>query len=390
MRTAAAVLTALVTLAPAAVHAETRLKGGALLDLGWVSSETGRRYNQHSQGDSQFDPYRMRLFLDAVVSPGLTVFTQAIVHEGAMPVVLDGAYVRWTPWTERDLHVQAGKIPWPVGTFGPRTYSDRNPLIGSPLMYQYHTGLAWDAVPASAEQLIAAAGTGQTGLDYGGGHSYGMVVVDDRWWDFGLAAIGSWQGLEFSLGATQSTPGWPEPNADDTPGHGWLGRIGYMPVPALRAGVSGAYGPWMPQWSEWALPPWGSLRDYAEAMVMGDAALTLGRAEVVAEGYVKSWETIRTGKLRVRGGYVETSAMMPAGWWLAARAEVMRFSDVTPAGGPARPWDDDLDRLELGGGVRVGPGTRLKLAWQRNRFRPFGASERDEDLFAASLSLRLR
>ena len=381
------VVVALALAVPAA--ADVRMTPRALLDVGWVSHETGRLYNRHSQGDSQFDPYRMRLFLDAQVTPQLAVFAQSILHEGAMPIVLDGAYARWTPWAERDLHVQAGKIPWPIGTWGPRTYSDRNRLIGSPLMYQYHTSLPWNAVPWSVDELVSEAGHGQTGLFYGGEHSYGMVVVDDRWWDFGIAALGSTHGLEFSLGATQSSPGWPEPNADDTPGNGYLGRIGLAPVPALRVGVSGAYGPWMPTWSEWAVPPGGSLRDYAESMVMLDASLSLDRLDLQGEGYDKSWETLRTGTLRMRGGYLETSVMMPAGWWLAARAEAMRFGEVTPSNGIPRPWDDDVDRLEIGAGYRLSQDVRAKVAWQRNRLRPPGQEFQDEDMVALALSIKL-
>lgn len=362
----------------------------ALLDLGWVSSEAGRTFNRHTQGDSQFEPYRVRLFLDAEVSPGFTVFLQSIQHEGGhFPIEMDAAYLRWTPWADRDLHVQAGKIPWPVGTWGPRTYSDKNRLIGSPLMFQYHTCLAWDDVARNVDQLVAAAGTGQTGLAYSFGHSYGMTIVDDRWWDVGVVALGSAEGFEFSLGSTMGTPGWPEPNADDTPGNGYLGRVGYSPTPELRFGVSGSIGPWMPTWSEWALAEGASLRDYMETTAMGDAALTLGRIDVQAEGFEKSWETLRTGTLRVRGGYVEASAMMDAGWWLAARAEVMRFSDVTPTSGTPRPWDDDIDRIELGGGYRITQDVRAKLAWQRNRLRPPGAEVRDEDMIALGMSIQL-
>lgn len=365
-------------------------KPRALLDLSWVSNESGRTFNRHTQGDSQFDPYRVRLFLDAEVTPGFTVFLQSIQHEGGhFPIEMDAAYLRWTPWPECDLHVQAGKVPWPVGTWGPRTYSDKNRLIGSPLMYQYHTCLAWDDVPRTIDQLVAAAGTGQSGLAYSFGHSYGMTVVDDRWWDVGVVALGSLHGFEFSLGASQGTPGWPEPNADDTPGSGFLGRVGFSPVPELRVGVSGSYGPWMPTWSEWALAEGASLRDYNESTAMADAALAFGRIDVQAEGYQKSWETIRTGELRMHGGYVEVSAMMDAGWWLAARGEVMRFSDVTPSSGTPRPWDDDIDRLELGAGYRISEDVRAKLVWQRHRIRPPGIDVRDEDMVALGLSVKL-
>src|SRR5439155_15651364 len=111
-------------------------------------------------------------------------FGQIVLHDASGPYV-DGAYVMITPRTERDLHLVAGKIPWLIGTFAPRSYSEHNPLIGKPLMYQHHTTLLWFTVPQNADVLLGAAGTGQEGVGYIGGGARGMAVVDDGYWDTG-------------------------------------------------------------------------------------------------------------------------------------------------------------------------------------------------------------
>jgi hypothetical protein len=281
------VLAAAVALPLRAGATEVRAHG--LLDLSLSSGTEAREQNLLTMGDSNFDPYRMRLFLDANVSPTLDLYVQAIVHEGYASLRADGAYAQWTPWPTRDLHVQAGKIPWPIGTWGPRTYSDKNPLVGMPLMYQYHTSLAWNLPTTSVDQLVASAGTGQYGVVYGSDMGSGMPVVDDRWWDVGVVAIGAARPFEFSAGAIQGSPGWPVTAADDTPGQTTLGRIGVMPASGVRAGVSGAYGTWMPDWFAWQLPAGASLRDYHEWLGMTDLELARGPWELRGEGFLKGW-----------------------------------------------------------------------------------------------------
>jgi hypothetical protein len=155
----------------------TEVRAHGLLDMALSSGAEARALDGLTQGDSNFDPYRVRLFVDASVSPTLDLYLQSIVHEGFAALRADGAYAQWTPWPERDLHLQAGKIPWPIGAWAPRTYSDRNPLVGMPLMYQYHTSLAWNVPATSVDQLVASAGSGQYGVVYG------------RWW---TTAGGTW------------------------------------------------------------------------------------------------------------------------------------------------------------------------------------------------------
>ena len=378
----------LATLALAAPAPATEIHARGLLDMALSSGDEARETTHWTQGDSPYDPYRVHLFLDARVEPTLDLFVQTILHEGAMRVTADGAYAQWTPWPGRDAHLQAGKVPWPIGTWGAREYSDRNPLIGTPLMYQYHSALAWDVPASSVDQLLANAGAGQYGLSYDGTSGSGMPVVDDRWWDVGVVALGAQRPLEYALGVLQGSPGWPVNGTDVTPGQTTLGRLGIVPVAGVRAGVSGAWGNWMPSWFADALPAGRSLREYHEWTALADLELERGRWELRGEGFLKGWETLRTGTLCVRGGYAEGRVALLAGGWLAARAEVMRFADVTGSAGITQPWDDGVDRIEAGGGYRLSRDVQLKATLQRDVTRPFRAPARNADLLALAASIR--
>src|SRR5437764_10157040 len=254
-----AVLTMLVAPALAAAAPEVHVRG--LLDLGLASSNDARRINQLTFAESNFDPYRLRLFLDAKLATGLEVHVQSLFSEGTSTVRADGVYALWTPWENRDLSVEAGKIPWLIGTYSPRTYSDRNWLIGTPLIYQYRTGLVWNVAQTNADALVLEAGHAQ--LAPIAGNTY-LPLIDERWWDTGAAVVGSIRPVEFAAGVTQGSPSWPSPGSDDQPGQTVLGRVGLVPVAGVRLGVSGADGTWMPSWFADIVPAGHSLRDYRE------------------------------------------------------------------------------------------------------------------------------
>ena len=384
--TSTLVLAAALTLTTIAPAAELRARG--ILDMTLSSGTEARVLNGTTQGDSNFDPYKVLLFVDAAVTPTISVYLWMNLHEGVAGLRADGAYAQWTPWLDRDLHVQAGKLPWPIGTWEARGYSNHNPLVGTPLMYQYHTSLTWNMPTTSIDQLVASAGTGQQVLAYGSDVTFGMPVVDVRYWDVGVVALGAKRPFEFSVGTMQGSPGWPVTGHDNTPGQTVLGRVGLLPAPGLRVGVSGAWGTWQPEWFAPLLPSGGSLRDYHEWTAMSDLEISRGRWELHGEGYLKGWQTILTGTLRVGGGYAETRVEVPGGAWIAARWEAMRFSDVHTAAGVTRPWDNDIDRLETGVGYRVSRDVNVKASFQRNVMHGFAEKATVGDLFALATSVR--
>jgi hypothetical protein len=361
-----------------------RLRVRGMLDLAVHNNGHSAEIATYDGTDSPFGSQRLRLFVEGSASANVDVFTQLLLKQDE--VILDGAYALITPWVTRDLHLMAGKIPAPVGAWAPRTYSTRNPLVAPPLMYQYHSSLRWDSTPMSKGALLAAAGTGWAGADYGSGAgSPGMPVVDDYGWDFGVVAVGSVPPLEFSVGTTNSAPSWGSPGEDVNRGKAVLGRVGLAPTAGVRFGVSGAQGSYLGDWVRWAMPAGKDENDYPQTLAMGDLELERGHAELRAEGFANAWETPRVGTLRSKGGYGELRYGFDNGVWLATRAEAIRFDDIT-AGALTRSWDDDVDRLEVGLGYRIARGAAIKADWQRTRLHPLDG-EQTFDLFASQLSL---
>ena len=63
-------------------------------------------------------------------------------------------FLRFRPWLERSLDIQLGRIPPTFGAYARRSYGVANPLIGSPLPYQYLTSLRPDALPETTDDLL--------------------------------------------------------------------------------------------------------------------------------------------------------------------------------------------------------------------------------------------
>jgi hypothetical protein len=360
--------------------ADLRVHG--LLDLVAAQRSDAHDLNRLTRGDSSFDPYGLRVFLESSVTDRVEVFGQVVLRDGATPYV-DGAYLVFTPLAGHDAHLLAGKIPWPIGTFGPRTYSNKNPLVGTPLLYQYHTTLLWYEIVPSADALLATSGSGQYGVNYFGyAEGMGMPIVDDSYWDVGVTAMGSARPFEYSMGVTAGTPGWGSTVKDENSGKTVMGRIGLAPVPGLRFGVSGAFGPYLIEELNAQLAPGQDVNQYWQKLGMVDLEVLAGHAELRAEGAWNTWQTPTVGDLHVTTGYVEVKYALPFGAYAAGRLEGMRFSEIEDSTGEKHPWDSDVTRWEIGAGYRVHRDILAKLVHQRTSLQDI-----DPSLIAAQASI---
>ena len=367
----------------APVHASD-LHIHGLLDLVAAQPSDTYELNRLTRGDSQYDPYGLRLFLDGNVNEHVDVFGQVVLRDGANPYV-DGAYVLFTPFPGYDTHLMAGKIPWPIGTYGPRTYSNKNPLIATPLMYQYHTTLTWWAIPPSADVLIANSGSGQYDIDYFGySMGMGMPVVDDSWWDVGVTAVGSQGPVEYTMGITAGTPGWGNTVEDENTGKTLMGRFGLAPMPGLRFGISGALGPYLIEGLNEELAPHQNVNQFYQRLGMVDLEFATGHLELRAEGAWNTWQTPTVGDLDVATGYVELKYALPFGAFAAGRLDGMRFSDIEDSTGVKHPWDSNIGRWELGAGYRIDRNILAKVVYQHTIME---GRDLDPSLLAAQLSV---
>ena len=383
---ALAVLVALM--APAAAPASD-LKVRGLLDV--VAAPRGDAFegNILTRDDCPFDAYGARVFGDAQVDPRLQVSLQMVLRD-ASSIYVDGAYAIFTPSPQRDLHLLAGKIPWPIGTYAPRTYSNHNPLIGTPLMYQYHSTLLWYELVPSADALIATSGSGQYGVNYYGyAEGRGMTLIDDSYWDVGVTAVGSARPWEYALGVTWGTPGWGSTSQEENSGKTVLGRVGVTPLAGVRLGISGAYGPYLLHSVAPMLPAGHQVEDYHQQLAMADLEVVAGHVEGRAEGAYNVWQTPTVGDLNVQSGYAELKVAFTFGGYLAARWDGMWFGRIADSSGTLHTWDANLTRLETGAGYRFSRAAQGKLVYQRTRYdqAPSTGGPRDRSLVSAQLSI---
>jgi hypothetical protein len=357
-----------------------------LLDV--VEAQPGAAYDQNllTRGDASFDAYGVRMFCDAQVNPRLQVFTQIVLRD-ATPLYVEAAYITFTPSPTHDIQVLAGKIPWAIGTYAPRSYSDKNPLIGTPLMYQYHSTLLWYDVPPNADVLLSTRGSGQTHVNYGSYNAgRGMPIVDDSYWDVGVTFSGSIRPLEFAIGGVNGTPGWGSTSQDDNSGKTVLGRIGLAPLPGVRVGVSGAYGPYLNNAVAPELPAGKSVTDYRQMLGMADAEFFIGHLEARAEAAHNVWQTATVGDLPVDSGYAELKYLLSFGAYLAGRYDVIRFGKIADSAGVMHTWDYDVNRLETGVGYRFNRAMLAKVIYQQSVVDQDANPDLKLNLFAVMLS----
>jgi hypothetical protein len=73
----------------------------------------------------------------------------------------DGAYALWTPWLDRDLSLEAGKIPWPIGTYARARTRTRTRSWARRSSNSTARASSWDVPALSVDEQVAKAGTGQ-------------------------------------------------------------------------------------------------------------------------------------------------------------------------------------------------------------------------------------
>jgi hypothetical protein len=378
----------ILLLAPALARA-TDFQWHGTLDLVAAERTHGFQLNTLTRGDNPFDPYRLRLVAESHPNDRLQVLGQ-FLFDDASGLYVDGAYAIFTPWHERDLHLMMGKLPWAIGTWAPRTYSNRNPLIGAPLMYQNHTTLLWYDIPPTADALLATAGRGAYGVNYFGyPEGTGMPIIDDSYWDVGVTVTGSARPLEYALGAVAGTPSWGSTKFDDNSGKSVLGRLGFSPIPDLRIGVSGSYGPYLVEKLNPRLPVGKSVNDYNQKLLMADLEVMVGHVELRAEGARNFWETPTVGELSVNTGYAELKYLFDNGTFLAGRYDLQDFGDIQNSAGQSLPWDWNVVRGEGGLGYRISRDAVAKLAYQHSQFDSgvAGSPKLNRSIFAAQLSI---
>jgi len=360
----------------AQVSAQIEISGQ--VDLVGTVRRDSLNLNQGMRGDNPFNAVRLRMYARHWVTERIGIFTE-VLYDIETDVRINGAYAVVNEIAGRTwLNARVGLAPNIVGSFGLRsTYFNSNPLIGVPLVWQYRTNLS-GAGTSTATSLSSV--TTESGR--------GLPILYDSCWNVQWELLGERGAFEYSVGMTPGSLSNPN-RSRAVPGSTWLARLGVVPTPALRIGVSGGHGPYLstPAPDDGGVLPYtDDPSDFDQTLVGADLELQGGRFVLTTEAYMSRWTTpLVPDDLDAVGGYAEGRLDFAPGWYAAGRVGGLFFGDIVtdPSTGARAPWDRDTRRTELALGYRLAREVLIKLDWQRTTVPD---TDFEQNLFATQIS----
>jgi hypothetical protein len=347
---------------------------------GEVTATMGSRDNIAFFNYTDYEHNALRMFrvsLSGMWRPtGQLAFLTELRSEDAQRVIPYALYVRVRPWKDHALDIQAGRIPPVFGAFARRSYGADNALIGYPLAYQYLTSIRPDAVPFTADDLLAMRARGwrasyPIGVTAPGP---GMPLVSAYRWDTGLQARVAAGQLEGAIALTNGTLSNPRVD-DDNRGRQVSARVAWKPVVGLVVGASAARGAFLTTTLENVVASLSTRQVHTQRALGLDAEYSRAYWIVRGELIESRWDLpalappLIAGPVWARAGFIETRYRFTPRFFAAARADRLTFSLVRGqrrfAGRPT-PWDAPVTRIEAGGGVYLQPNLTARLVAQRN------------------------
>jgi hypothetical protein len=280
-----------------------------------------------------------------------------------------GLYLRVRPLPARAWDFQVGRIPPVFGAFARRRYGQDNPLIGTPLGYQYLTTVRADAVPSSADEMLVQRGEGWLTHYSVGSPEFdaGLPFVESMRWDTGVEMRLGEEPVEWSVALTRGSLGNPR-LGDDNDGKQLSTRLAWYPVPGLVLGGSFAQGEYLDDALQPLLPQPGPYRQRAFGF---DAEYAWDRVVLRGEAILGDWRLPAIGTppidapLDVFAVFVEGRYRVAPGLHVAARVDRLDFGRITGSAG-RESWDARVTRIEAGMGFSVRRHVQLKAAYQYN------------------------
>ncbi|HEY0024118.1 MAG TPA: adenylate/guanylate cyclase domain-containing protein [Longimicrobium sp.] len=329
-----------------------------------------------------FQP-RAALFLDAFA--GSRWYAGFAAHaERARPlgeedvsVRIEQAFLRWSPLGGDGLFVQAGQFVSPFGSYPARHHTPADPFIRPPLPYDHRTILSAARVPGGAAGFL------RWKDDPAVHRPEGAPPVWAAPYPTG-AMVGARAGrLDGRVAVLTSAPSaeprrWRFRAKDAAPS--LAASAGVRLTPGARIGASFSRGPYL---EPSPLQPAADTIDadeFHQQLWAVDASFTRGWVEARAEVIVDRWEVPNVSEdPRDLSWTAEAKVKLSPALFVAGRYGAMRFNRIGAVGEQVR-WDYDVDRAELGAGLRLGRHTEVRAEYLRLRTGAPPAG--DDDAFA--------
>ncbi len=341
------------------VSADVQVSG--LADFVYRNSKENDVTNNTFRSFSNFHTSRLRLFFDGNIAENSDLFVQILIDGDVFQ--LYGAYARFSHLAGNYLNLNVGIIPNTVGSYGPRTYSDKNPLIGTPLLYNFHTALDIGTLGA-----IGTLGELKEAKD--NRYDSGLPFIYDACWNSGAEFYGTAGKLDYSLGLLIGSVSKPmqQQFRKDMPQA--TTHFTYNFSPGFKAGISAFAGPYLSEaiFDVPGAPVNVNANDFLNTGIGYELYFAERYLEIYSEGFSVNWEYPGLPDLSSLAAYVEAKYKIRTHWYVAARFDLVEPGKIEVAPGVEEKWDNPLKRYEFGLGYKPMRGTIVKLVAQLNKF----------------------
>lgn len=323
-----------------------------------------RTINANFRDDDPFNPMRAKFFPtlefnETFAIQGDFLFDNKAKRfdraKGNQQFRMDGLFFAVKGLANNHFNFWAGRIPTPVGTFSPRSYSHTNPLIGWPLAYHYKVPYNVFVLVPEAENLSLR------DRNIGGGTS-----IYEACWINGVSMFGEFDKFKYMFAVGRGT--LTNPEAIENKGFQFAGRIGYKTSEQFEAGLSAGIAPYL-QYEPSSASGIG-IRDPKHLLLGIDATAHFEKLHLTAEAFYNSWDTPHyqnEKSVHAYTWYVEGQYFIIPNLYAAARLDQMVYNEITdPATRLKTPWGYNVTRIEGGIGYRPINELNLKAVIQQN------------------------
>lgn len=328
---------------------------------------------------------RLSLFADVQAGAALYGFAQMRLdrgfdpQDGNMELRLDEYAVRWTPWSDGRLSLQAGQFATVVGNWNARHLSWDNPFITAPGPYSTMTPVSEESLynPAEEHSDLSEDAYEYNPIVWGPSYATG-VALSGRLGRFDYAA--EWKNA--SLASRPESWTLRDIRADRGT---FSGRLGWRPDESWNLGLSASDGVYMSSLVNDELPQGLSLSDFRQTVIAHDLSYAWRHFQLWAEVFASRFDIPGVGHGDVLGWYVEAKYKFSHRWFGALRFNHQAYGELADADGRL-PWGEDSWRAEAAVTCRLSAHSQIKLQYSFQH--PLTGDGPDGHLLGAQFTLR--
>jgi hypothetical protein len=340
--------------------------------------------------DETFFNPRLSLFVDTKLGKRFYSLVQVRFDRGFDPgtrrdgdIRADEYLLRYKPFDEPWLHIQAGKFATVFGDWVNRHDTWNNPFIYAPLPYENVTIITDRAAPGGPAGFLGRRAIPDNkpawlpmiwGPAYTSGASvFGAVEKFDYAFEFKNASISS------------RPAAWDVTRIDwDAPT--WSGRVGWRPNASWKVGSSFSHGAYLLPPAVATLPAGTGLNDFKQTTVGTDVTWAWRHWQVWAEAIATRFAVPNVGDAESIAYFIEAKYKFTPKLFGAARWNQQFFNEVPDGTGGTQAWDRDAWRAELGAGYRFTRHVQAKIHYGYNHQK--GPRQQGEQMLAGQLTLK--